>query len=195
MGKRKKGLNFYEKKKSINKETVISVGTYIFLTALMILLAFSFVYLFGIKTNIIGDSMEPTLVNGQEILTDRFTYFFSEPSQDDVIVFLPNGNTNSHYYVKRIIGTPGDTVLIKDGMIYVNEKIYDRNGLFERVADGGIAKNSILLGSDEYFVLGDNLNDSEDSRSGNIGVVKKEYILGKAWFAFSSGNKAADFIE
>lgn len=186
MAGRRGGLNFYKKNKRLSREQLIGIFSYVFLGVLMCFIAFTCVYLFGIRTSIIGASMEPTLYNGEEILIDRFQYFFSEPDRDDVIVFLPNGNTNSHYYVKRVLGIPGDTVLIKDGMIYVNGKIYDRNGLFERAADGGTAKNGLTLGENEFFVLGDNLNDSEDSRSGNIGVVRKEYILGKAWFAFTS---------
>ncbi len=196
MPRRSKGLSFYQKERKIDKDVAKEILLWLFWGMVMILLAFAFVYLFGIRTSIIGNSMSPLLLSGQEVMIDRFTYFISDPKKDDVIVFLPNGNENSHMYVKRVIGTPGDTVLIKDGMIYVNGEIYDRNGLFDRVEDGGIAENGLALGDNEYFVLGDNLNDSEDSRSGNVGTVKKDYILGKVWFALAGDTTAtAGFVK
>ena len=196
MPRKSKGLSFYQKERKIDKDVAKEVLVWLFWGMVMVMLAFAFVYLLGIRTSIIGNSMSPVLLSGQEVLIDRFTYFVSDPKRDDVIVFLPNGNENSHMYVKRVIGTPGDTVLIKDGMIYVNGEIYDRNGLFDRVEDGGIAENGLALGDNEYFVLGDNLNDSEDSRSGNVGTVKKDYILGKVWFALAGDTSAtAGFVK
>ena len=196
MSRKSKGLSFYQKERKIDKDVAKEVLIWLFWGMVMVMLAFAFVYLFGIRTSIIGNSMSPALLSGQEVMIDRFTYYISDPKRDDVIVFLPNGNENSHMYVKRVIGTPGDTVLIKDGMIYVNGEIYDRNGLFDRVEDGGIAENGLALGDNEYFVLGDNLNDSEDSRSGNVGTVKKDYILGRVWFALAGDTSAtAGFVK
>jgi signal peptidase I len=101
------------------------------------------------------------------------------------VVFLPNGNEKSHYYVKRVIGVPGDTVLILDGVVYVNGELYEEEGEVDAILDAGIAAEEIVLGDDEYFVLGDNRNNSEDSRYANIGNIKKEYIIGKVWFRVS----------
>ncbi|MDE6687841.1 MAG: signal peptidase I, partial [Lachnospiraceae bacterium] len=112
---RRKGLTFYEKEKKINKKLLKEIGQWIFWGAVMMLIAFVAVFCFGIRTSVIGGSMEPTLSNGQEILIDRFSYFFVSPGRGDVVVFLPNGNENSHYYVKRVIGLPGDTISIQDG--------------------------------------------------------------------------------
>lgn len=161
----------------------------------MVLIAFVFVFCFGIRTSVIGVSMEPTLSNGQEILIDRFRYFIAQPKQGDVIVFLPNGNENSHYYVKRVIGVPGDTVLIQDGYILINGLIYEEETYYDRIENGGIAENGITLGEDEYFVLGDNRNNSEDSRSSNVGVVDKSYIIGRAWFHLSTDDVTMGFIK
>ena len=125
----------------------------------------------GIRTNVVGQAMEQTLENDDNILVNRFAYIMSKPKAGDVIVFLPNGNNKSHYYVRRVVAVPGDTVQIKDGALYVN--------------DAGLASDPIELEKDEYFVLGDNRNNSEDSRYANIGNVKRDYIIGKAWFRFS----------
>ena len=101
------------------------------------------------------------------------------------MVFLPNGNEKSHYYVKRVIAVPGDKVQIKDGAVYVNGELFDEKAETAAILDAQLAAEEIELGEDEYFVLGDNRNNSEDSRYANIGNVKKEYIIGKAWFIVS----------
>ena len=80
---------------------------------------------------------------------------------------------------------PGDTVQIKDGALYVNDELYKESTDVASMEDAGIASDAIKLGKDEYFVLGDNRNNSEDSRYANIGNVKRDYIIGKAWFRFS----------
>ncbi|MBR1471436.1 MAG: signal peptidase I [Lachnospiraceae bacterium] len=192
---KKRGLTFYRKEKKINRKLLLEILSWIFSGMVMVLLAFVLVYLFGLRTSVIGISMEPTLANGQEILIDRFVFLLKQPKQNDVVVFLPNGNENAHYYVKRVIGTPKDTVLIKDGLIYINGDIYDDSGIFDRIENGGIAESGLTLGEDEYFVLGDNRNDSEDSRSSNIGIVKKEYIIGRAWFRIRVGGVETGFIK
>ena len=107
----------------------------------------------------------------------------------DVIVFLPNGNEKSHYYVRRVIACPGDTVQIKNGKVYINGELYKEDIVSASIEDPGVAADEVKLGDDEYFVLGDNRNSSEDSRMANIGNVKKDYIIGKAWFHFKGLGK------
>ena len=123
------------------------------------------------------------------------TVLIGEIKRDDVIVFLPNGNENSHYYVKRVIGMPNDKVLIRDGYVYINGEKLDEGDAYDKIADPGIAENEVVLGDDEFFVLGDNRNFSEDSRFGNIGVVKKEYIIGKVWFRLSKNLEYIGFVK
>ena len=84
----------------------------------------------------------------------------------------------SHYYVKRVAAEPGDTVVIREGVLYVNSVPYTKAEL-DKIADPGILENELTLEKDEYFVIGDNINNSEDSRSGNIGPVKADSIIGK----------------
>lgn len=194
--KRKRpSLSFYQRESKINRFLLIEIATYIFWTIAMALLAFVFIYCFGIRTSVVGVSMQPTLYNGEEILIDRFSYFFKAPEAGDVIVFLPNGNSNSHYYVKRVIGVPGDKVVIENGLIYVNDQFYEDKLIYDKIEDGGIAENGILLGEDEFFVLGDNRNNSEDSRSSNIGVVKRDYIIGRAWMHLKYGEEQLGLIK
>ena len=195
MAKRKRGLTFYRKEKKINRRLLLEIMHWVFSGLVMVLLAFMMVYLFGLRTSVIGISMEPTLANGQEILIDRFIFLLKSPKRGDVVVFRPNGNENAHYYVKRVVGEPGDTVLIKDGLLFISGDIYDDKGMFDRIENGGIAESGISLGEDEYFVLGDNRNDSEDSRSSNIGIVKKDYIIGRAWFRLRAGGVETGFIQ
>lgn len=90
--------------------------------ALTLLIAFTFVYFIGLRTSVVGQSMSKTLNGGDQILVNRFVYKVTDPKTNDIVVFLPNGNEKSHYYVKRVIGVPGDTVQIKNGTVYVNGK-------------------------------------------------------------------------
>ena len=149
---------------------------------LTVLLAFTFVYFIGLRTSVVGHSMAETLNGGDEILVNRFIYKVTDPKHNDIIVFLPNGNEKSHYYVKRVIAVPGDTVHIQNGTVYVNGEVFEEEVEVSSIEDAGLAAEEITLDSDEYFVLGDNRNNSEDSRYANIGNIKKEYIIGKAWF-------------
>ena len=143
----------------------------------------------------IGDSMEPVLYNGQEILMNKVLYRLSMPKRGDVIVFLPNGNQNSHYYVKRVVGLPGETIQIKDGSVYIDGVLLEEDDSFDKMAEAGIAENELLLASDEFFVLGDNRNSSEDSRSGNVGAVKRDNIIGKAWFHMAVEEETMGLIK
>ena len=194
MRRRNKGLSFYEKKKRINTHILREIFGMMFGTFAAVFLAVVLVYSAGVKTNIIGVSMEPSLYNGQKILINRFIYKLMAPKKDDVIVFLPGGNQNAYYYVKRVVAVPGPKVQIIDGMLYV-DGIPEENEIYDKMEDAGIAENEIVLGADEYFVLGDNRNSSEDSRSGNIGPVGRETIYGKAWFHLSGGGDGMGFVE
>ena len=183
--RRKSGLNFGKRKKKINFTVVKEVLSWTVEIALTLLIAFTFVYFIGLRTSVVGQSMSKTLNGGDQILVNRFDYKVTDPKTNDIIVFLPNGNEKSHYYVKRVIGVPGDTVQVKNGTVYVNGKAFDEETDVASIEDAGLAADEITLGPDEYFVLGDNRKNSEDSRSADIGKVKRSYIYGKAWFVAS----------
>ncbi|MCI9427143.1 MAG: signal peptidase I [Eubacterium sp.] len=182
---KKSGLHFGKEKKKVNIPIVKEVITWIVEILIVLAIAFVFVCYIGLRTSVVGQSMSPTLENRQEILVNRFIYSITNPKPNDIVVFLPNGNEKSHYYVKRVIAVPGDKVQIKDGAVYVNGELFDEKAETAAILDAQLAAEEIELGEDEYFVLGDNRNNSEDSRYANIGNVKKEYIIGKAWFIVS----------
>ena len=190
-----KVLTFYQKKKRLNPKVIKDIFELIVGGFIAIFLAFVIVFSVGMRTSVIGDSMEPVLYNGQEILMNKVLYRLSMPKRGDVIVFLPNGNQNSHYYVKRVVGLPGETIQIKDGSVYIDGVLLEEDDSFDKMAEAGIAENELLLASDEFFVLGDNRNSSEDSRSGNVGAVKRDNIIGKAWFHMAVEEETMGLIK
>lgn len=178
------GLNF-GRKKGVNTERVKAVLLWIGEILLTIGVAAVLVYYFGVRIPVVGQSMSGTLENGETILVNRFAYQLFQPKPNDIIVFLPNGNKKSHYYIKRVIAVPGDTVQIMDGKVYVNGREFEEQIENPYIENGLLAEEPIEVGEDEYFVLGDNRGNSEDSRYANIGNVKKEHIAGQAWLLVS----------
>lgn len=196
MSRRRKGLDFNRKPpKKINGNHIRELVSWLFWIAISCILAFVIMYVFGLRTNVIGNSMEPELYSGQQILIDRMSLNISSPKRGDVLAFQPNGNEKSHYYVKRVVGLPGETVQIKDGYIYVDGNILIEDGYYDKIDDPGILENEITLKEDEYILLGDNRNFSEDSRSGNIGIVKSSYFIGKVWFKLSKNLEYMGFVR
>lgn len=122
--------------------------------------------------------MMPTIESGEKHLVNRLIYRIKGPGRYDIIVFRLDDDSSNSYYVKRVIGLPGETVQIRDGKIYVDGK-EARTYSDETILSSGVASEKITLGSDEYFVLGDNYNNSEDSRSASVGNIKRSNIIGK----------------
>ena len=178
-----------DERKKINFAVVKEVLSWTVEIALTLLIAFTFVYFIGLRTSVVGQSMSKTLNGGDQILVNRFVYKVTDPKTNDIIVFLPNGNEKSHYYVKRVIGVPGDTVQIKNGAVYVNGKAFDEETDVSSIEDAGLAAEEITLGQDEYFVLGDNRNHSSDSRVASVGVLTRDMLIGRAWVRIYPFNK------
>ena len=137
----------------------------------------------GQRTEVEGASMENTLHNGDNLIVDKLSYRFHDPERFDIIVF-PFQFQDNTYYIKRIIGLPGETVqIMDDGSIYINGEKLEENYGMEVIKPEtiGRAAEPIELGDDEYFVMGDNRNNSSDSRTDMVGNITRENIIGKAW--------------
>ena len=137
------------------------------------------------QTPVEGESMEPTLTDGDSVVIQRLSYYFTDPKRYDVVVFPVNYDSESQektYYIKRVIGLPGETVQIIDGSVYINnEKLTDDKYSSTTINEAGIAENPLVLGENQYFVMGDNRNMSTDSRNSYVGLVNKNDIVGEAW--------------
>lgn len=165
-----------EKKPGILRE-IVGFLAYV---AVVVGVTFLIITFVGQRTYVSGSSMENTLSHGDNLIVDKITYRFSAPQRFDIIVF-PFRYEEKTYYIKRIIGLPGETVQIEDGNIYIDGEILKESYGREFMKSAGLAADPITLGDDEYFVLGDNRNDSSDSRDPNVGLIHRDEIIGRAW--------------
>ena len=157
---------------------VLSTSLYILGVLVVTWLVIHFI---GQRTQVQGESMEPTLHNKDNLIVDKITYRFQDPKRFDIIVF-PFKYKENTYYIKRIIGMPGETVSIdEEGNIYINGEILEEGYGKEVILDPGNAYEPVTLKEDEYFVLGDNRNNSSDSRSAAVGLIHRKDIVGRAW--------------
>ena len=172
-------MEFFEEKESnrLHRLTEWAVDC-----AVMVALACYLVFCFGSRIEMNGSSMKPVLESGDVVLMNRLSYDIGKPNRLDVVVFEREGQQPG---IKRIIGLPGETIQIKDGQILIDGETYQENGEFPGIENAGVAETKVTLGNGEYFVLGDNRNNSEDSRYADMGNVKKRNIIGKVWFIAS----------
>lgn len=163
--------------KRIAKE-LLDTGIYLLAVLVLTYLVITFV---GQRTEVNGSSMEATLSDGDNLIVDKLSYRFSDPKRFDIIVF-PFQYEEDTYYIKRIIGLPGETVQIdEDGGIYIDGELLKESYGRETIQFTGRASEEIELGADEYFVLGDNRNNSTDSRMPEVGNIHRSNIIGRAW--------------
>lgn len=159
-------------------KSILNFSIYILVVLVLTLLVVRYV---GQRTVVMGHSMEPTLSDQDNLLVDKLSYRLYDPKRFDVVVF-PYQYADKTYFIKRIIGLPGETVRIDDtGSIYINDELLMEAYGKEVIEDPGLARDGITLGADEYFVLGDNRNDSSDSRFVSVGNIKGSQIIGKAF--------------
>lgn len=168
--------DYEEKKPGILRE-ILGFLVYV---AVVVGITFFIITFIGQRTYVSGSSMESTLSHGDNLIVDKITYRFASPKRYDIIVF-PFRYKENTYYIKRIIGLPGETIQIQDGVIYINDEVLTESYGREVMKSSGLAEEPIVLGEDEYFVLGDNRNDSTDSRDLNVGVIHRDEIIGRAW--------------
>lgn len=163
--------------KKVLKE-ILSTSLYILGVLCITYLVIHFV---GQRTQVQGSSMEPKLSSEDNLIVDKISYRFHDPERFDIIVF-PFQYEDNTYYIKRIIGLPGETVQIDlEGNILIDGEILEENYGKEVIQSPGRAYEPVTLGEDEYFVMGDNRNNSIDSRDPSVGNIKREDIIGRAW--------------
>ena len=176
MGHRDYTEEYDEKKSSIVREIL----GFLLYVMMVVGITFFIITFIGQRTYVSGSSMENTLHHGDNLIVDKLTYRFSKPKRYDIIVF-PFRYQEKTYYLKRIIGLPGETIQIQDGVIWIDGEVLQESYGREVMKNAGLAADMITLGEDEYFVLGDNRNDSTDSRDPSVGVIHKDEIIGRAW--------------
>lgn len=184
-------MEMEEKEKKNSEQTspaheILSLLLYIVVVFGICFLIITFV---GQRSKVSGSSMEPTLSDGDNLIVDKISYRIHDPQRFDIIIF-PYQYQENTYYIKRIIGLPGETVYINDaGEIYINGKLLEEDYGLDTIQNPGLASEPITLGEDEYFVMGDNRNNSTDSRFASVGEIKRQNIIGKAWVRIYPFNK------
>ena len=154
----------------------------VFRLILVLALAALTSYLFFSSVIVQESSMSPTLENGDRVFINRLAYAVTGVRRGDVIAYRSRSSIDTGIHIKRVIGLPGETVQIRDGLILINGSTYIESKDFPNITNAGLAAEGVTLGSDEYFVLGDNRNNSEDSRFADVGNINRSNIIGKVWF-------------
>jgi signal peptidase I len=161
-----------------NTNLIKEIGSLALYVVIIIVLTGIILTYVGQRTVVSGDSMYSTLEDGDNLIVDKLTYRFEDIERFDIVIFrYQNSDT---FYIKRIIGLPGETIKIEGDNIYINGELLEESYGYEPMEDAGIAENEVVLGDDEYFVLGDNRNASKDSRDPDVGKVPRSYIEGRA---------------
>jgi signal peptidase I len=157
---------------------ILSTSIYLLV---VLCLTYVVIHFIGQRTQVIGSSMETTLSDNDNLIVDKITYRFNDPKRFDIVVF-PFQYAKDTFYIKRIIGLPGESVYIdEDGVIYIDGEALEEHYGKEVILDAGRAKEPVTLGENEYFVMGDNRNNSSDSRDPAVGNVSRDNIIGRAW--------------
>ena len=156
---------------------------------IVLVLAFLVAFLFEGSITVQESSMDPTIQAGDVVLINRISYRFGSVRRGDLIAYRNRDVEDAVYHIKRVIGLPGDTIQIKDGLIMINGETYMEEIELPNIVDAGVAAEPVKLRNDEYFVLGDNRNNSEDSRFADVGNIKRSYITGKVWYLRSPSKR------
>ena len=182
--KKKKKIQKIEFQRELALEFIKSdkgrpIFTWIFQIAVTLALAAVVAIFFFQSITMQESSMEPTLETGERFFVNKLIYKFTSPDRGDIIAFTKDGSDDAPIHIKRVIGLPGETIEIRDGVIYIDGEEYEEKGDLPQITNPGLAEDGVTLGNDEYFVLGDNYSNSEDSRSAGIGNIKRSNIIGK----------------
>ena len=166
--------------KKVLKE-ILSTSLYLLFVLCAIYLVIHFV---GQRTQVQGSSMEPKLSSDDNLIVDKISYRFHDPERFDIVVF-PFRYEENTFYIKRVIGLPGETIRIDEmGNILIDGNILEESYGKEVIQNPGRAYEEIVLADDEYFLMGDNRNNSWDSRYWENPYVEKDEIIGRAEFEY-----------
>lgn len=164
-----------EKRKKLLK----TLRDYAITIAIAVVLALLFINFIAYRSVVEGDSMRSTLSDGDNLIVEKVSYYFHDPERFDVVIIHVD---DRDVYVKRIIGLPGETVQILDGRVYINGELLESDVYGALIRNAGRAAEPVTLGEDEFFVLGDNRNNSQDSRYERPGSIKRSQIMGRCMF-------------
>ena len=194
MRRRRRYRSSYDRKEFDIKDFLSEAGQWAVAILIVVILAYSIVT-FGVQSvTMIGQSMVPALTNQDVVLINKRAYTFHNPERYDIIAFKLKEDTESYFNIKRIVGLPGETVQIKNGKIFIDGNVLTDLPFEDLIMTEGLAVDTITLGDSEYFVIGDNCNNSEDSRYVNIGNISDKEISGKIFFRISPRSEWG-FIE
>ena len=182
MRRRRRYRSSYDKNEFDINDFFSSVGQWAISILIVVVVAYSIVT-FGIQTvTMIGQSMDPVLTNQDVVLLNKRAYTFHDPKRYDIIAFKLKEESDSYFNIKRIVGLPGETVQIKNGKIFIDGDVLTDVPFEDLIMTEGLALEGVVLGENEYFVIGDNCNNSEDSRYVNVGNISRKEISGKIFF-------------
>ena len=159
-----------------------SLVLWVFEILLAIALAAVFTAAFCYSVPIQDSSMAQTLISGDSVLVNRAAYRIGKVRRNDLVAYKSNKSLDSSIHVKRVIGLPGDKIQIREGLVVINDETYIEDGGYPTMVNPGLAAEPITLQQNEYFVLGDNRNDSQDSRFADVGNLTRSELIGKVWF-------------
>ena len=182
MRRRRRYRSSYDREEFDMKDFLSEVGHWAISILVVVILAYSIVT-FGMQTvTMIGQSMNPALSSQDVLLLNKAAYTFSSPKRYDIVAFKLKDDSDGYFTIKRIVGLPGETVQIKNGKLFINGDVLTDLPFDDLIMTEGVALDGVPLGDDEYFVIGDNCNNSEDSRYVNIGNISSKEISGKIVF-------------
>jgi signal peptidase I len=162
-----------------------NITTWIVEIVIVLALSAVFSYIFCSSVSVLESSMDPTLQAGNRVMINRVSYTVGKIKRGDLIAYTNSDCTDASVHVKRVIGLPGEKIQIRDGLILIDGQTYIEERAFPSMNSGGLAENGVTLGNEEYFVLGDNRNNSEDSRFTDVGNIPARAVMGKVWLIVS----------
>lgn len=189
MRRRRRYKSSYEREEFDVKNFVTEVGQWIIAILIVVICAYSIVN-FGIQSvTMIGQSMSPALMNQDVLMLNKTAYIFKGPKRYDIVAFKLKEDNDGYFNIKRVIGLPGETIQIKNGKVFIDDNVLTDMPFDDLIMTEGLADTAVKLGEEEYFVMGDNCNNSEDSRYVNIGNIAEKEITGKVFFRISPRNE------